>query len=128
MVKTPEEIKKGLKQCAETETCENCDYRDDCMQELKNAPLTKDALAYIQQLEDAVKFYGDTNQLLDNRIAKLESRLAQAERERDAALDTLHDICSFCKGRCLEISGGYLPPDCKHCMIKNYRPENTKEG
>ena len=60
--------------------------------------------------------------------SQLKSRLAQVERERDAALDTLHDICGFCKGHCLEISGGYLPPDCKHCMIKNYRPENTKEG
>ena len=50
-MKTPEEIKKGLEQCAETATCEHCHYRDDCMKVLKNTPLTKDALAYIQQLE-----------------------------------------------------------------------------
>ena len=75
-MKTPEEIKKGLEQCAETETCENCHYRDDCMEVFRNSPFTKDALAYIQQLE---------------------SRLAQVERERDAAVQTVHGLCLHCK-------------------------------
>lgn len=71
-MKTPEEIKKGLEQCANTQTCEKCHYSDDCMELYSNKPLTQDALAYIQQLE---------------------SRLAQAERERDAAVA---DVCDMC--------------------------------
>lgn len=52
-MKPPEEIKKGLEQCANTETCENCGYRDECMDLCSNKPMTKDALAYIQQLESS---------------------------------------------------------------------------
>ena len=88
MMKTPEEIKKGLEQCAETETCENCHYRDDCMEVFRNSPLTKDALAYIQQLE---------------------SRLAQVERERDAAIADVESLCST-----NYFSGNY----CEYCKHK----------
>jgi hypothetical protein len=73
-MKTPEEIKKGLEQCAETETCEHCHYHDDCMEVFRNTPLTKDALAYIQQLE---------------------SRLAQVERERDGAVSDISRASAF---------------------------------
>ena len=151
-MKTPDEIKKALA-CTEARirNCTHCAYwPDNCVEHVQH-----DALAYIQQLEGAVEFYSNTNQMLDAQKSKLESdlqkeriqhqytidaanvmkdealkfesRLAQAERERDAALQALHDICSFCKGHCLEISGGYLP-DCEHCMIKNYSPENAKEA
>lgn len=92
-----------------------------------------DEIKKIDMLQSTVSQLGKT--LCGNENAKLheclraagqlKSRLAHAERERDAALDALHDVCSFCKGHCLEISGCY-PPDCEHCMIKNYRPENTK--
>ena len=94
-MKTPEEIKKGLNACTDG-VCDICPYKgkgncgDDCM---------IDALRLIQQLE---------------------SRLAQAERERDAAVDVLHDVCSFCKGHALEVSGGCVP-DCERCMLKSYR-------
>jgi hypothetical protein len=50
-MKPPEWIKKGLEQCANTETCENCGYRDECRDLCSNKPMTKDSLAYIQQLE-----------------------------------------------------------------------------
>lgn len=50
-MKTPDEIKKGLEQCATTQTCQNCLYRDECMDVWSNKPMTKDALAYIRQLE-----------------------------------------------------------------------------
>lgn len=48
-VRTPEEIKKGLEQCAIIDTCEACmycNYKSDCINHLMI-----DALAYIQQLE-----------------------------------------------------------------------------
>lgn len=139
-MKTPEEIKKGLEQCAETATCEHCHYRDDCMKVLKNTPLTKDALAYIQQLETdndiligslemwkSVACSPGAVEDMARENNRLNERLAQAERERDAALNAIHDVCSFCKGHCLEISGGYNLPECERCMLKNYRPENTEE-
>lgn len=60
MNKTPDEIKKGLN-CNNIDHCNECPYDGlDCAKHVD-----QDALAYIQ---------------------KLESRLAQAERERDAAV------------------------------------------
>ena len=106
--KTPEEIKADAAICLTKPPHSMCDRFD------LNKKCKGDCGYVIKELYDLVLHY--------------ESHLAQVERERDAALDTLHDICSFCKGRCLEISGGYLPPDCKRCMIKNYSPKNTKEA
>ena len=53
-MRMPEEIKKGLEHCAiEGADCTGCVYRDECMEEYDNAPIQRDALAYIQQLEAA---------------------------------------------------------------------------
>ena len=124
-MKTPEEIKKGLEQCVETETCENCGYLDDCMKMSENTPLTKDALTYIQHLE---------------------SRLAQVERERDAAVDDLENSapCFACyhfmrnKGMCrggmrccdeqFRASIGLTEYDGPEWQWRGVCPENTKEG
>ena len=74
-MKTPEEIKKGLEGCGGLDgDCENCPYDEQTI--YCNDRLMRDALAYIQQLE---------------------SRLAQAERERDAAVYDLSDSCQKCK-------------------------------
>lgn len=109
-MKPPEEIKKGLEQCANTETCENCGYRDECMDLCSNKPMTKDALSYIQQLE---------------------SQLEQVERERDAAVNDLEKAismsgfrnldCEFCEDR--------DKPTCSFCywIWRGVCPENTKE-
>ena len=82
--KTPEEIKKGLEQCAETETCEHCHYRDDCMKALKNAPLTKDALAYIQQLEYAIdkttQLMQSAAEVIKKNQERLESTYSQVKK------------------------------------------------
>ena len=52
MGRTPEEIKKGLGHCSiEGADCTGCVYRDECMEEYDNAPIQRDALAYIQHLE-----------------------------------------------------------------------------
>jgi hypothetical protein len=63
-MKTPDEIKKGLFCCWE-DGCATCPYDDDCTMEANFEQLAKDSLDYINQLE---------------------SRLAQVERERDAAV------------------------------------------
>jgi len=78
-MKTPDEIKKGL-DCNNIDHCNECPYDGlDCAKHVD-----QDALAYIQQLE------------AEN--ADLKSRLAQVERERDAALhDFLCDPCEVCK-------------------------------
>ena len=73
--KTPEEIKKGLECCGDLDiSCEDeCPYFmiDGCLKQCKD-----DVLAYIQQLE---------------------FRLAQVEREREAAVNDLSDSCQKCK-------------------------------
>ncbi len=59
-MKTPEEIRKGLKCCAEfksPEICDFCTYSEICAEEYANhilpgSTLMRDALAYINQLED----------------------------------------------------------------------------
>ena len=56
-MKTPDEIKKGLELCGVLDgDCENCQY-DDGRQLLCFDQLKKDALAYIQQLENKLKAY-----------------------------------------------------------------------
>lgn len=102
-MKPPEEIKKGLLCDGNVlpHECEKCAYGGHefgCVDQIE-----RDALAYIQ---------------------KLESRLAQVERERDAAVQCLMEatkegaVCTGCRhdlgidGRCEEADF-----DCKQCKI-----------
>ena len=74
-MKTPDEIKKGMKACLELE-CSSCPFffgKEHCTLEM-----ARDALAYIEQLERS---------------------LAQAEQERDVLAAALEGI-KFC-GDCL---------------------------
>ena len=130
-MKTPDEIKR-LKYCGAMYewdgSCTGCPYeRNDgeC-----DGSMETDAIAYIQQFENAVEFYCNTTQMLDAKIAKLESRLAQVERERDAAvrdltkamaLDGVED-CSFCKN--------IKKPYCHPCKFewRGVCEENTGGG
>ena len=122
-MKTPEEIKKGLNFC--TTECfghnENCPYRSDPSECVLH--LCTDALAYIQQLE---------------------SRLAQAERERDAAVNDLPHHCWNCAyhrdypieeidtgGRTIHryCDADYcFPDDNSSWQWRGVCPENTKEA
>lgn len=83
-MKTPDDIKKGLLYCGNTGCgCGECPYESSCGPRGDGATPENDALAYIQQLE---------------------TRLALAERERDAAIEKLkaykcyEDESSFPKG------------------------------
>ena len=86
-MKTPEEIKKGLN-CNNIDHCNECPYDGlDCAKHVD-----QDALAYIQQLEE---------------------RLAQVERERDAAVQTVHGLCLHCKNDSSE--------KCRNCLFWSFR-------
>lgn len=118
-MKKPNDIKKGLTWCIKGDYCKGCPYEDDCYVNLKNIPMIKEALAYIQQLEA-------DNASKDERIQMLEAGMAQWEdvaaspgavedmarenhrltqeleavkRERDAAVKDLQSYteCTFCK-------------------------------
>lgn len=110
--KTPEEIKKGLECCMDYQSCTEygepkCPYNDvtKCME-----ALLSDALAYIQHLE---------------------SRLAQAERERDAAVLDVEGaddgLCGHCKNMNLAAQCDYSG-ECYLCDNVNCpcHPENCR--
>lgn len=50
-MKTPKDIKAGLKVCATTEKCEDCPYDNDCKWNNGFHPIASDALCYISMLE-----------------------------------------------------------------------------
>lgn len=112
-MKSPEEIKKGLKQCCDTGVgCSGCPYYNDCHDPFDTViSVEEDAIAYIE---------------------KLETRLAQVERERDAAVK---DCSRFPCATCSDKENGDL---CHNCNVRkdttrtNYEwrgvcEENTKE-
>lgn len=81
MYKTPDEIKKGLECCANAAfVCKSCPYYENCALMGGTEDPAKDGLVYIQRLE---------------------SRLAQVERERDAAVYDLNFVksCWVCENK-----------------------------
>ena len=92
MMKTPEEIKKGLECClGDTHAyhCDECPYADDESEvddgcDDNGIQLLEDALAYIQQLE----------------------------AERDAAVALIPRACAYCKWYGTKHGGFH--PDCKN--------------
>ena len=80
-MKTPDEIKKGLGYCASDsfQDCDKCPYEGVPCNEMG---LIKDALAYIQQLEEKVELY---DECVDNAL--------QLMRERDAMMADLTLVC-----------------------------------
>ena len=163
-MKTPEEIKRGLEGCGGLDgDCENCPYDEQTI--YCNDRLMRDALAYIQQLEERNKTLEYTllgvmhsiDKWLDvepynfdkddgteaatraanarevalKAIDQLESRLAQVERERDAAIADLklYAGCKVCKHGDFKFTS-----ECMDCSYDNNNwqwrgicPENTKE-
>jgi hypothetical protein len=115
-MKTPDEIKKGLRVCV-NDACgcsEKCPYFNSSSNGVDCASVMHtDAITYIHQLE---------------------SRLAQVERERDAAAKDLyaHDKCLVCKQE-LFGDGSYIQNACFDCVKRcNFKwrgvcAENTEE-
>lgn len=118
-MKTPDEIKKGL-ECRIRGVNEKCDYRcDECdvyVAEYHLEDRYSDAFTYIKQLET-------DNESKQKRIDELESRLAQVERERDAAGKIIEDATTYLE----DFGSGRFAL----MQLKKWNgpcPENTKEG
>lgn len=106
-MKTPDEIKKGLKICGDDKCGKDCPYHDNCFMEDVICELASDSLTYIQQLE--------------NHIGELTEKVAQLDhvtQERDALLEIVKELgeCNYCK------HDSYCPhtiPDCMNCKDGN---------
>ena len=100
-MKTPEEIKKGLRGCADNSQCQWCSMRRECRED-------EAALAYIEQLEQRL---AQLEQQIDTVHAELEAtnrerirlmtQVAQLAKERDAAVADLREADRMNCARCL---------------------------
>jgi hypothetical protein len=114
--KTPDEIKKGLKQCSSglaACSCE-CPYHEDGTCNSDAFSVEKDALAYIQQLESTISqvskaLCGKENATAEEIIAAFD----QVKRERDAAVEACGKFP--CKS-CAESENG---DNCNWCAVVN---------
>lgn len=129
--KTPGEIKKCLGRCLDRwtpihfESCESdCPYHSEGA--LCKETLHLDVLTYIQRLEETISSLGHLNKTMydeaKNGIQELESRLAQVERERDAAVKIIEDATTY-----LEDFGSGRFALMQLKKWNGPRPENTKE-
>ena len=135
-MKTPDEIKKGLEACGTLDgDCENCPY-DDGKQLTCAERLRRGALEYIQRLEEVIEcstqIVRAANELSQKRMSEMESRLAQVERERDAAVHDLHVLFSEDGHTCMicdvEKAEAGCMFDCEHQRKwRGVCEENTKE-
>ena len=131
--KTPEDIKKNLGRCLDRwapvhfESCESdCPYHSEGT--LCKETLHLDVLTYIQQIEAELDDEKNKNEILIFDTDKLMEEIAQAERERDAAVADLDKAltwdeasdCHFCKHRAEK------RPECKW-EWRGPCPENAKE-
>ena len=80
-MKTPDEVKKELRLCKDMSFCEWCGMNDQC----------------------------EKNEYVIECIEQLETRLAQVERERDAAVNDVHSLCAT-----NYFSGDY----CEYCKYR----------
>lgn len=139
-MKTPDEIKRGLICCSHSELpCSECPYDGLCNTDSGQTP-EDDAVALIDKLQSTYSqvskaLCGKEKATLDEllqAVSQLKSRLAQVERERDAAVSdilyvlhtkgTIDAECLICNME---------KPDCKwECEKANWRgvcAENSKE-
>ena len=115
--KTPAEIKKGLRCCVtDIAGCKGCPFDNSSADGLVwECTVDSSALAYIQQLE---------------------SRLAQAERERDAAVVCIRHICEAINKPVRKVSdtsnnlmnAKQIALNYVIELVKGVCPENTKEA
>lgn len=110
--RTPEEIKKGLRQCGENTWCDgpDCPYYEipEC-----HTYIAKDALALIQQLEYELSEIREYYDCSDAANTELHSALYAMKRERDAAVERLarYKKCIDCR-RYPEIKKNLFCDDC----------------
>lgn len=130
-MKTPDEIKKGLLCCSHSDMpCSECPYDGICNTDSGETP-EDDAVGLIDQLLSSYSqvskaLCGKENATLEevlHAVSQLKSRLAQVERERDAAV---HDLTLMAwnadEGIACIVCGSDSPLRCEYC--KN-RPEEA---
>ena len=127
-MRTPEEIKKGMRGCEDKSNCEWRSLQRECHED-------EDALAYIEQLEKRIE---QAEKQIDTVHAELEAtnrdrirlmmQVAQLTKEREAAVADLREAdridCEHCKHykvfsseECqLECDECVLDCPCKHCI------------
>lgn len=128
-----DKVRKGMECCVAKvrgDTVKDCSIECPYFHEgvfCKNA-LHGDVEQIIQQLETTLD--GELQQEID----KLESRLAQVERERDAAVQDVWKSCEYCKHSYMNNSDVDICPHAEYCSPTNDKwewrgvfPENTKE-
>ena len=162
-MKTPDEIKKGLEVCQGNTKCDQCPYGVACIHALipdalsyiqqledaidKTTQLMQSATEVIKRNQEQLEStYSQVKKSLCGKenvswvevleaANQLKSRLAQVERERDAAVRDLQKI-SFCED-CKHLGKSKKQNPCRECQ-ENYKekpnwqwrgvcPENTKE-
>ena len=97
-MKTPEEIKEALRICIQEDHCDGCPYEEI---HFGNRCLEKDALAYIEQLEETIC------------LMKVQ----------------MHGDCGVCKHRTgFDIEGAIMSQQCYQCLRKETRPNWEYEG
>lgn len=105
MLKTPDDVKKGLEHCINGTSCRGCPYCEECAIASDCNPMHKDLQEYVQQLEE----------FADKKIVELFEKVEQLQAERDAAVEEVHGHCSSCKDYdkdpkeepCASCSSGY---------------------
>lgn len=99
-MRTPEEIKQGLRHCA-GDGCEGCNYESVCYGADGMTRLPGEALYYIMQLEAAHRTeYCEAADYDCVELGKARKRIAALEAERDATraeLDKYAALCNICK-------------------------------
>lgn len=86
-MKSPEDIKKGLRHCSE-DGCKHCPYEDDCHLSDGGSELAADALAYIVQLERKLRAVEDIHigkiaeRINSEKLKAIDAEKAQLEHER----------------------------------------------
>lgn len=149
-MKTPDEIKKALACDCDGPDCEGCGYAEKVIDEefgeltlYHCSQIYKDALEYIQQLEAGIdhaeKVTRECAKSITENMDKLQSRLIQVERERDAALKDIANTCWSCANAkphqiskflysCPYLKGkAGVRTQCEHWQWRGVCPENTKE-
>lgn len=144
-MKTPDEIKQGLLCCSHSDmSCSECPYDGICNTDSGETPeddaavLIDHLLTIYSQVSKALcdKENADLEELLQ-AVSQVKNRLAQVERERDAAEHDLHLLadgegaCNVCA----RFDEGYIPtpPHCRYALDddcfrwRGVCEENTKE-
>lgn len=137
-MRTPDEIKKGLYHCGTIDvSCTNCPYDEDCHTQGDGyCSVEDDALIYIERLESRLAEVERERDWLQERKLFLTHSLEEVEKERRAIKNDMENYCHhgsickhFCEGTCpYPVEGCPLyPSDCEAYEWRGFCEENTHD-